>query len=122
MKKICSQKGITMISLIITIIVMLILAGTVLTVSFNEDSGIIKETKEATSGIKDLSLYESIAELIVTSKKKDGKIDPEKFPTKVNSIDDNVSCSYEDETSTYIVKEDGVERYEISEYGKITEK
>ena len=115
-----NEKGITIVSLIITIIVMLILAGTVIAISISGDDGVIKKAKDAKKGVEDFSLYETLTETVVTSKKKNGKVNFESLQNKLESIDNTINFTYDNTTDSCTV-ELGDKTYNIGEYGSITE-
>ena len=116
--KLKSNKGITLLSLVITITVMTVLLTTVLVISLKDD-GIIKVTKDAKDGMEDSSLYQSITEAVLTSKNKNGKINEDSLKNKLQIIDENSSIVYDENTNSYTVNvKDNV--YIIEEYGNIT--
>jgi len=84
------SKGITMISLIITIVVLMILAGISVT-ALTGEKNVIKEAKEATSSAKQQSAKEKVQAAVLGCTKKNGEIDKEKLKEKLDLETDIVS-------------------------------
>jgi len=82
-----SQKGITLIALVITIIVLLILAGVTINMVLGDD-GIIKQAQQAKAANENAMLEEEIAYLRgeVALNKYGGAALPENFPTNANEV------------------------------------
>lgn len=113
-----NNKGITLMSLVITISVITILLTTVLVISLKDD-GVVSVAKDAKEGMEDSSLYQSITEAVFMSKNKNGKINEESLRNKLQVIDENSSLLYDDNTKSYTATvKDAV--YTIEEYGNIT--
>ena len=79
MKKLKTQRGITLIALIITIIVMLILVAVTVTVALN--GGLFKTAKQATSETEIEKEKELLLEEVMGAIAKNGKVDFEKLAT-----------------------------------------
>ena len=77
-----NNKGITLSSLVITVMVMLILLGAVVVVALNE-GGIIGKSAEAKESIEDASVYQDIVHAVLASKNKNGKINQESLTKKM---------------------------------------
>jgi len=77
MKKLKTQRGITLIALIITIIVMLILVAVTVTVALN--GGLFKTAKEATNQTELEKEKELLLEVVMGAIGKDGKVDFQKL-------------------------------------------
>lgn len=112
-----NNKGLTLVSVVIAITVMTILLATVLVITLKDD-GIIGVAKDAKDGMEESSLYQSVAEAVVTSKKKNGKVNEESLENKLQVIDENSTLVYNDVEKTYTVKVKG-NVYVIEEYGNI---
>lgn len=81
------NKGITLIALVITIIVLLILAGVVI-VTLTEENGILTRANEATEKTKNSNLEEQVQLAIIGSKNINGTIDTEKLNKELENIED----------------------------------
>ena len=115
-KKIFKQKGITLIALIITIVLLLILAGISIQVMTN--TGIFVKARQAAQESKYANAAEKVALAVNASYDSTGKINNEYLKENVNQIE---GLSKKIDTVKYDLKiiVDGFE-FTISEYGKIT--
>ncbi|MBE5819854.1 MAG: type II secretion system protein [Clostridiales bacterium] len=116
--KLKKDKGITLTSLVITIGVMTILAGTVVVVALNE-GGIIGKAGEAKESVEDAGVYQDIIHAVLTSKNKNGKINEEALTKKLKKIDNSTNIVKNESTNSYIVTVKG-DNYIIEEYGNVT--
>ena len=109
-----NQKGITLIALVITIIVMLILVGVSVTVALN--GGLFTTAKTAAEGTKVATEKERLLEITLGTLDNKGKVDRNKLNTALNGTEftPNADGTYTS-TKTEII-------YEISERGSVTEK
>ena len=109
-------KGITLIALVITIVVLLILAG--ISIQAITSTGLFEKTKQATQESKYANAAEKIALAVNASYDETGKINDNYLKENVNKIE---GLNKKVETVTYDLKivVDGFE-FTISEYGKIT--
>ena len=109
-----NQKGITLIALVITIIVMLILVGVSVTVALN--GGLFTTAKTAAEGTKVATEKERLLEITLGTLDNKGKVDRNKLNTALNGTEftPNADGTYTS-TKTEI-------KYEISERGSVTEK
>ena len=108
------NKGITIISLIITIVIMLILAG--VTINVSVDGGLFGQAQSAKNSAEKAQDIEKINKAIIYAKEKDrsGKITVENLQKELSEA--NVF----EETGTIIVNLNGT-YYEVGENGKIEE-
>ena len=115
-EKIKKTQGITLIALIITIVVLLILAG--ISIQAITGTGLFKKTKQATQESKYANAAEKVALAVNASYDETGKINDNYLKENVNKIE---GLNKKVETVTYDLKivVDGFE-FTISEYGKIT--
>ena len=116
MKKIRNTKAITLIALVITIVVLLILAG--ISIQAITSTGLFEKTKQATQESKYANAAEKVALAVNASYDETGKINDNYLKENVNKIE---GLNKKVETVTYDLKivVDGFE-FTISEYGKIT--
>ena len=116
MEKLKSTKAITLIALVITIVVLLILAG--ISIQAITSTGLLKKTKQATQESKYANAAEKVALAVNASYDETGKINDNYLKENVNKIE---GLNKKVETVTYDLKivVDGFE-FTISEYGKIT--
>ena len=116
MEKLKSTKAITLIALVITIVVLLILAG--ISIQAITSTGLFKKTKQATQESKYANAAEKVALAVNASYDETGKINDNYLKENVNKIE---GLNKKVETVTYDLKivVDGFE-FTISEYGKIT--
>ena len=116
MKKIRNTKAITLIALVITIVVLLILAG--ISIQAITGTGLFEKTKQATQESKYANAAEKVALAVNASYDETGKINDNYLKENVNKIE---GLNKKVETVTYDLKivVDGFE-FTISEYGKIT--
>ena len=104
-------KGITLIALVITIIVLLILAG-VSIASLTGENGILTKATTAKEKTEQESIREEIEIAAMSSFDEHGKFDAEKFMDELKKqFGDRVECYYEDEETkdVIIVEVDGYE-------------
>ena len=104
-------KGITLIALVITIIVLLILAG-VSIASLTGEKGILTKATTAKEKTEQESIREEIEIAAMSSFDEHGKFDAEKFMDELKKqFGDRVECYYEDEETkdVIIVEVDGYE-------------
>ena len=115
-KKIFKQKGITLIALIITIVLLLILA--VISIQVMTNTGIFVKARQAAQESKYANAAEKVALAVNASYDSTGKINNEYLKENVNQIE---GLSKKIDTVKYDLKiiVDGFE-FTISEYGKIT--
>jgi len=108
------NKGITLIALIVTIVIMLILAG--VTINVTVDGGLFGKAQSAKNSMEKAQDREKITKAIIYAKEKDrsGKLTVENLQKELS--DANVL----EEAGTIIVKLNGT-YYEIGENGKIEE-
>lgn len=66
-----SKKGITLIALVVTIIVLLILAGVVVASLTNEDKGIVDRTREARSSVEESQERDILRTIFLEMKNRD---------------------------------------------------
>ena len=78
------KKGITLITLAVTIVVLLILAG-VTTAALTGEKSLIKEANDAASSSEKQSVKEKVQAAVLESIKKDGTVDVEKLNNKLNT-------------------------------------
>ncbi len=119
MEKMKSKKGITLIALVVTIVIILILAG--ITVGMvTSDNGILKETKNAKEQAEidnEKSIVER-AKMLTMMRDKSGKITLEVFesalkdeagtnPTEVSDVGDTIEVLFTDTDRYYEVDKDG---------------
>ena len=116
MNKLKSTKAITLIALIITIILLLILAG--ISVQAITNTGIFGKARQAAQESKYASAAEKVALAVNASYDEKGKLNDEYLKENVNKIE---GLSKKIDTVTYDLKI-VVDEFEftISEYGKIT--
>ena len=116
MKKLKKNIGITLISLVITIVVLLILAG--ISIQAITGKGIFEKAKQAAQESKYANAAEKIAIAVNASYDETGKINDDNLKENVNKID---GLNKKVDIVTYDLKivVDGFE-FTISEYGKIT--
>ena len=81
------QKGITLIALIITIIVMLILVGVTVTVAIN--GGLFNTAKEAARGTENAKIFEQIQLAVTSAYKATDKLPKEEFLDSMNLLKSN---------------------------------
>ena len=114
MKK--QSKGITLIALVITIVILLILAG--ISIQSITNTGLFGKTRQATQESKYASAAEKVALAVNSSYDEKGKINDNYLKENVNKIE---GLNKKVDTVTYDLKivVDGFE-FTISEYGKIT--
>ena len=110
------NKGITLVALVITIVVLLILAG--ISLQAITSTGLFEKTKQATQESKYANAAEKVALAVNASYDETGKINDNYLKENVNKIE---GLNKKVETVTYDLKivVDGFE-FTISEYGKIT--
>ena len=110
------NKGITLVALVITIVVLLILAG--ISIQAITSTGLFEKTKQATQESKYANAAEKVALAVNASYDETGKINDNYLKENVNKIE---GLNKKVETVTYDLKivVDGFE-FTISEYGKIT--
>ena len=116
MRKTNRQKGITLVALIITIILLLILAG--ISVQAITNTGLFGKARQAAQESKYASAAEKVALAVNASYDEKGKMNDEYLKENVNKIE---GLDKKIDTVTYDLKivVDGFE-FTISEYGKIT--
>ena len=111
------QKGITLIALVVTIIVLLILAGVTL-VNIMGDDGIIKNAADAKEKTE-IGREKEIVELSYTKADANGDVTKETLEEEVKKYDDNTKV-YTDEEDYYIEFKESGRVYKIDKDGKIT--
>ncbi len=99
-----SKKGITLIALIITIIILLILAGITIALLTGEN-GILKRAATARE-INDISKYKEKIDMAVTQGNGDAYLDREKYSTKQEILKNVKSILEEDDDFKNRIKED----------------
>ena len=116
MKKLKSTKAITLIALVITIILLLILAG--ISIQAITNTGLFVKARQAAQESKYASAAEKVALAVNASYDEKGKMNDKYLKENVNKIE---GLSKKIDTVTYDLKivVDGFE-FTISEYGKIT--
>lgn len=116
MSKLKSTKAITLIALVITIILLLILAG--ISIQAITNTGLFGKARQAVQESKYASAAEKVALAVNASYDEKGKLNDEYLKENVNKIE---GLSKKIDTVTYDLKivVDGFE-FTISEYGKIT--
>ncbi len=116
MKKLKSTKAITLIALVITIILLLILAG--ISIQAITNTGLFGKARQAVQESKYASAAEKVALAVNASYDEKGKMNDKYLKENVNKIE---GLSKKIDTVTYDLKivVDGFE-FTISEYGKIT--
>ena len=115
------NKGITLISLVITIIVLLILAGVTIS-SLNGDNGIIKKAGEAKEKVEIETEKEILGTTYIEASKrfKKGKIEKTIFETKLENNKGNKNTNVIENGETIVVKFTDTNRYyEIDNKGNI---
>ena len=111
------NKGITLIALVITIIVLLILAGVTI-ITLTGDNGILTKSDEASDNTKRSNIVELVKLAVATSIREDGKIDIEKLNDELQKIEgEKEGIPISSLPATIII--DGYEVY-ISENGTVT--
>ena len=108
-----STKGITLIALIITIIVMLILVGVTVSVALN--GGLIGRAKNAAAGMSKAAAHETVISEAIGAIGNDGKVDFAKLKERINGID---GLEYDEESQTVKYLEDGTV-WSISDDGTV---
>ena len=112
------EKGITLIALIVTIIVLIILAGVTLNIALDND-GIINKTKEAAKEYEKAQIEEQIELAIITSRMgSQGEIDKESLYNELTKITGANVIKGEGDAFPWQIKIKGYE-YEITETGEI---
>lgn len=108
MEKYKNDKGITLIALVITIIVLLILAG-VSIATLTGDNGILTQAREAKEQTEKDAAKEKVEVEVLTSYRKNGTLDNEKLKEKLESISgiSEVPDTITDESFPLTVKVDG---------------
>ena len=116
MKKTKEVRGITLIALIITIIILLILAG--ITIAQLTGSGLFDKAKYASEESKYATAEEKVKLAVMASYGENGNLDNESLKTNINKID---GLEEQITTVTYdlTVKVDGYE-FIINQYGSVT--
>ncbi|MCI8760230.1 MAG: hypothetical protein HFJ34_03810 [Clostridia bacterium] len=116
-----TNKGITLIALVITIIILLILAGVSIG-TLTGENGILNKATKAREETKKESAKEKIELEVLGSLDDNGKLDidelKEKFKKHLNISDSDITTN---EDGSLTVKLDGYV-FEISEEGKVTQK
>ena len=111
------EKGITLIALIITIIVMLILVGVSVTVALN--GGLFTKAKEAAQGTKTESEKEQLLEIAMGTLREDGTVN-------LTALRERLRDKYEvtgDAENGYLCENKNTgKKYTISEYGIVSDK
>lgn len=116
MTKMKNIRGITLIALIITIIILLILAG--VTIAQLTGNGLFEKAQLAANETKYVNAAEKVALAVNASYDESGKINGEQLKENVNKID-GLDKKVEQVTFDLKIVVDGFE-FTISEYGKIT--
>ena len=119
MKKFESTKGITLIALIVTIIILLILAGVSIT-TLTGEKGIIKEANEGKEQAEAKSERDLLEVALVVAMQKDtyGKITKENLDTELDKgpgndkykseqLGDNIRITFVDSGRSYVVDSKG---------------
>jgi len=109
-----TQKGITLIALIITIIVMLILVGVSVTVALN--GGLFKTAQDAAQGTKLEGEKERLLSIVLGTLNDKGIVDTVKLKAALNETE----FTYNDEDGT-ITSGKTQKTYEVSQRGSVTE-
>lgn len=123
-----NKKGITLIALVITIIILLILAGITI-VALTGDNGIIKQANDAKNKTKQSEVKEALELSVLTSRINEpeiGSIDIEKLKEELEKLKENKTIdSYKEENEKqdilFTAEKDKC-LFEISKDGKITVK
>lgn len=115
MKQKNKAKGITLIALVITIIVLLILAGVSIT-TLTGENGILNKSSEAKEENNQAATKEQINLAIMSSFDKDGKFNRDKFKEEIGKMGGTIVS--EDE-NTIVVKLDGYQATIDAKIGKI---
>lgn len=110
------KKGITLIALIITIIVMLILAGVVLNLTIGE-RGIFSNAQKATEETKFTSAQEKVQLAVASSYAENGSLNDEMLKENLNKID-GIAQKVENVTYDLTVNVDGYD-FSITKLGSI---
>ncbi|MCI8273576.1 MAG: hypothetical protein HFJ55_05800 [Clostridia bacterium] len=120
--KIRKERGITLIALVITIIVLLILAATSIAMLTGEN-GIISQAQNAKNNSKKAEIEEKIKLAVIASKiNEEGTIDLSRLDTELKGAGiTNIEKNGPEGGLPWIVEEGGV-KYEITEEGEVIEK
>jgi len=108
------NNGITLVALIITIIVMLILAGVSTTVALN--GGLINTAKEASDRTQTVSETKMLLEKVMGAIKSDGTVDFDKLNAK---LPDGFTCIEDEETYKIYISETQ-NKYKVDKDGDVT--
>ena len=105
------NKGITMIMLVITIVIIILLAGVSISTVVG-DSGSISKSTEAKNNSKETEIYEKIEIAITESIGIDGVLDNDEIKENLNKIENITDSSYPlkvtvDGEYSYIINKDG---------------
>ena len=114
-KKINKNKGITLIALVVTIIVLLILAGISISMLTGQN-GILKNASKAKNETEEAQTKELVKLAVMSSIGTDGLIDLNQLKTEIESKGGRVTGTTFPVTVTI-----GNTSYQIDQYGKITE-
>ena len=114
-KKLKQKRGITLIALVVTIIVLLILAGISIQMLVGE-GGILTNAKDASEKTKEANAKEMVEMIAMESLDDNGYFDVEKFKQKIEASGGKVVGETEDEI---IVELDGYEAVIDAKTGKI---
>ncbi len=101
LKNLKSQKGITILALVITIIVLLILAGITIG-AITGNNGLIGQAQTAKTNTEREQIREQIDVMVIQSIGKDGKVDKEVLMPKLETLPDGKEI-YDTEEEIYIV-------------------
>ena len=122
-KKLKSNKAITLIALVITIVVLIILAGVAINLAIN-NNGIFTKAKEAKTQTEKASLKEQIEFAVLAAKISnnfDTNIDKEILQTELAKITGVIVTKSTDDDLPWTVKKDGY-IFTISQTGEVKEK
>ena len=81
-----NEKGITLIALVVTIVVLLILAGVTIA-TLTGDNGILKKTSDASEKTKEANAREQVQLAVAGSLRTDGNIDTDDLNTELSKIE-----------------------------------
>ena len=80
------ERGVTLVALVVTVIVLLILAGVTIT-AITGDNGIIKQAQESAEATKKAQIVEKVEMAVLQSFGKDGDIDKDKLIDNLKDVD-----------------------------------
>ena len=123
MKKLKEENAITLVALVITIVVLLILAGVSINLVLGEN-GLITKAKEASEKTKNMDTKEKIELSVASAKMKSAdfeNITKENLQETLTDEMPNKTISIVEDEDAWLVTVDNTEKYWVSKNGKVTD-